>query len=193
MYDGGTQKITVHPLTIDRWADLEALFGPRGACGGCWCMSWRLPRSQFDKQKGSGNKRAFKAIVKSGTPPGLLAYVGGEPVGWCALAPRECYPALGRSRILAPIDDQPVWSITCFFVARPYRRQGISVHLLEAAVKFAKRRGARIVEGYPQEPASGPWPDAFVWTGTAAAFRRAGFVEVARRSAARPIMRYRLK
>ena len=182
--------IAVHPLTPDRWDDLEALFGARGACGGCWCMSWRLPRSQFNRQKGAGNKRAFKRIVIPGKLPGLLAYVDGHPVGWCAIAPRETYPALGRSRILAPVDDQPVWSITCFFIARPYRRQGISVRLLEATIKYAKRHGAKIIEGYPTEPASDRFPDAFIWTGTALAFRRAGFVEAARRSRFRPIMRY---
>jgi len=186
-------RIVVRPLTPERWPDLVKLFGERGACGGCWCMWWRLSQAQFSRQKGAGNKRAFKKIVNAGEIPGLLAYVDGQPVGWCALAPREEYPRLERSRILRPVDDQPVWAISCFFIARPYRRQGVSVHLLETAVKHARSHGARIVEGYPHEPASGPWPDAFVWTGTASAFRRAGFVEVARRSHARPIMRYVVK
>jgi GNAT superfamily N-acetyltransferase len=186
-------QVVVRPLTPSRWPDLVKLFGDRGACGGCWCMSWRLSRAEFAKRQGAGNKRAFKKIVASGDVPGVLAYANGEPVGWCAIEPRETYPRLARSRILKPVDDQPVWSVTCFFVTRPYRRQGVSVMLLEGAVKYAKRRGAKIVEGYPHEPASGPWPDAFVWTGTASTFRRAGFVEVARRSRARPIMRYVVK
>jgi GNAT superfamily N-acetyltransferase len=156
-------------------------------------MSWRLSATQFTLQTGAGNKRAFKRIVTSGEVPGVLAYANGEPVGWCAIEPREAYPRLARSRILKPVDDQPVWSVTCFFVTRPYRRQGVSVFLLEGAVKYARRRGAKIIEGYPHEPASGPWPDAFVWTGTASTFRRAGFAEVARRSRARPIMRYVVK
>jgi GNAT superfamily N-acetyltransferase len=153
-------------------------------------MWWRLPRSRFVQQKGAGNKRAFKRIVDAGETPGLLAYRGGEPIGWCALAPRETYPRLERSRILKRVNAEPVWSVSCFFVARPFRRRGVTVALLQAAVRYARARGARVVEGYPVEPRRGPMPDAFAWTGTASAFRRAGFVEVLRRSATRPIMRY---
>jgi len=183
--------LAIHPLTPDRWSDLEALFGERGACGGCWCMCWRLPRTQYEQQKGAGNKRAFHAIVAAGDVPGVLAYADGEPVGWCAVAPRTDYPALARSRILRPVDDAPVWSISCLFIARPFRRRGVSVRLLEAATEYARTHGARIVEGYPVEPrGSMPMmPDAFVWTGLATAFRRAGFQEVARRSETRPVMR----
>ncbi|MCL4561347.1 MAG: GNAT family N-acetyltransferase [Chloroflexi bacterium] len=153
-------------------------------------MWWRLTRSQFEKQKGEGNRDAFHEIVRKEQQTGILAYHHGAAVGWCALAPRESYPALDRSRILRPVDDEHVWSITCFFVARPYRRQGLTVFLLQAAVKYARASGAAIVEGYPVEPREGKMPDAFVYTGLAGAFRRAGFVEVARRSETRPIMRY---
>ena len=180
-----------HPLTPERWADLEELFGPRGACGGCWCMWWRLSRSQWTKQKGAGNRRTFRKLVQAGNPPGLLAYSQGRPVAWCALGPREIYPVLERSRTLARVDDRPVWSITCLFVARPFRRRGVTAKLLAASVQWARRRGARIVEGYPVEPRQAALPDAFAWTGTASAFRKAGFGEVARRSATRPIMRKR--
>src|SRR4030095_9732059 len=144
--------VEVHPLTADRWSHLERLFGNRGACGGFWCMLWRLKRFQFEAQKGEKNKQALKKIVQSGNVPGLLAYVSGEPVGWCALAPREAYPALERSRILKPIDDQRVWSIGCLFVARHYRRKGVSTQLIKAAVKHVASSGGRIVEGYPQDP-----------------------------------------
>ncbi|MCP4589607.1 MAG: GNAT family N-acetyltransferase [bacterium] len=182
-------RLVFHPLTPERWGDLVRLFGPRGACGGCWCMWWRIKRADFEKRKGDKNRRAFKRIVDSGEVPGLLAYAGGEPVGWCAVRPRETYSVLQRSRILKPVDDAPVWSVVCFFVAKPYRRQGVTVRLLKAAVAHAKREGARIVEGYPVEPRKGSMPDAFAWVGTAAAFLQAGFTEVARRSATRPIMR----
>jgi GNAT superfamily N-acetyltransferase len=182
-------EVTVHPLTPRRWDDVERLFGERGACAGCWCMWWRLKRSDLERQKGEGNRRAFRRIVESGEAPGLLAYMGGEPIAWCAVAPRERYPTLERSRTLGRVDDRPVWSVTCFFVARPFRRQGITVRLLQAAVEFARRRGARIVEGYPVAPKSGTMPGAFAWTGFHEAFRRAGFVEVLRRSRTRPIMR----
>jgi GNAT superfamily N-acetyltransferase len=185
----GDKSYSFHPLTPDRWADLERLFGPRGACAGCWCMWCRLPRAEFQRGKGARNRGAFRKLVAAGAEPGILAYAGREPVGWCALAPREAYPRFERSRTLRPIDDQPVWSVTCFFVARGQRRRGLSARLLEAAAAFARRRGARILEGYPVEPRQGSIPDAFAWTGLPAAFRRAGFVEAARPSPARPIMR----
>jgi GNAT superfamily N-acetyltransferase len=152
-------------------------------------MAWRLRRADFNKGKGQANKRAFRNLVRAGTPPGVLAYAGDEPVGWCAVAPRQSYVALERSRVLAPVDDQPVWSISCLFVARPFRRRGVSVRLLEAAARFAREQGARVVEGYPVEPYTADMPAVFAWTGLVSAFREAGFTEVVRRSKARPIMR----
>lgn len=153
-------------------------------------MWWRLSRAQFDRQKGEGNREVLRDIVLSGQVPGLLAYAGEEPVGWCAVAPRETFPALERSRILKRVDDKPVWSVVCFFVARRYRGRGLTVALLRAAVEHAACHGACIVEGYPVEPRKDRLPDPFIYTGSASAFRQAGFVEVARRSETRPIMRY---
>ena len=181
-------KFEFFPATADRWADLEALFGARGACGGCWCMTWRLPRAEFNRNKGEANRNALRNLVRKGPAPGVLAYVDGKPVGWCAVAPREAYPALERSRILQPVDAQPVWSISCLFVEKNYRRQGLSSKLIQAATKFAISQGANIVEGYPQV-VEGSLPAAFVWTGLEQSFQRAGFVEVARRSPKRPIFR----
>jgi GNAT superfamily N-acetyltransferase len=155
-------------------------------------MYWRLRRSVWEAQKGEKNRRAFRKLVGSGEPPGILAYAGGRPAGWCAVGPRGAYPVLAGSRVLAPVDAEPVWSVTCFFVARGFRRSGLSVELLGAAAAFARRRGASILEGYPVEPKAGAMPDAFAWTGLSSAFRRAGFEEVARRSVTRPIMRLRL-
>jgi len=177
-----------HPATADRWNDVEALFGQRGACGGCWCMTWRLPRSKFNAGKGDANRRALQKLVKKGPTPGILAYADGKPVGWCAVAPRSAYPALERSRILQPIDDQPVWSISCLFVEKSHRCFGLSSKLIDAATKFAKSQGAKIVEGYPQIVDS-ELPAPFVWTGLDLSFTRAGFTEAARRSPKRPIMR----
>jgi hypothetical protein len=99
-----SSRIGFHPVNAGRWSDLEELFGERGACGGCWCMFWRLPRKEFDAGKGAGNKRALKKIVKDSNQPGIIAYVGKEPVGWCSVAPREQFIALERSRILKPVD-----------------------------------------------------------------------------------------
>jgi hypothetical protein len=177
------------PLTVDRWPDVERLFGPRGACAGCWCMAWRLRQAEWERGKGDSNRAAFRQIVEKGPPPGILAYSSGEPIGWCAVAPRSEYVQLERSRVLQPIDGEPVWSVSCLFIGRPYRRRGVSVALLRAVGEFAARQGARIVEGYPIEPSSGKLPDVFAWTGTVAAFRAAGYAEVARRSPKRPIMR----
>jgi len=155
-------------------------------------MWWRLTRHAFDRQKGAANKRAFKRLVAAGRVPGILAYADGEAIGWCAIEPRASYPVLQRSPVLKPVDEQPVWSITCLFVARTRRRRGVSVQLIRAAVRHAARRGARIVEGYPREPRTGAMPDVSAFTGPPAAFREAGFEEVLRRSATRPIMRYRV-
>ena len=126
--------------------------------------------------------------MKAGNLAGLLAYAGDEPVGWVAIEPREAYPRLARSRTLAPVDDRPVWSITCFFVARPHRGKGLTRALIEAAVRFARSRGATIVEAYPTEYRSDV-ADAWVYTGAASTFRALGFEEVARRSRSRPIVR----
>ena len=185
-------KLKFHPATPSRWPDLEELFGERGACGGCWCMFWRLPRKEFDAGKGAPNKKALKRIVSAGQEPGIIAYAAKEPIGWCALAPRQIYVALERSRILKPVDDRPVWSVSCLFIKKPYRRQGVSTQLLQAAIAFATSHGARIVEGYPVEPSMEKMPDPFLWHGIPSAFAKAGFTEVERRSRTRPIMRYEI-
>ncbi len=177
------------PATPERWADLEALFGPRGACGGCWCMYWRQTRTEYEKKKGAGNRRALKRLVAAGPPPGLIAYADGKPAGWCALAPRDAYSTLGRSRVLAPVDAAQVWSVPCFFIARPFRRIGLTAQLLRAAAEYARKQGVKILEGYPVDPRKGSMPDVFAFTGLAGAFKKAGFREAARRSPTRPIMR----
>ncbi|MGH2493816.1 MAG: GNAT family N-acetyltransferase [Ktedonobacteraceae bacterium] len=153
-------------------------------------MWWKLPRSQYQAQKGQANKAAFHTIVSSGEIPGLLAYHDGQPLAWCALAPRERYPSLERSRALQRIDSEPVWSITCLFVAKPFRRQGVTYELLQAAVTYAKEQGAKIVEGYPYDVQEAKLPDVYGATGLVSVFQKVGFVEIARRSASQPIMRF---
>ncbi len=190
---GAELDLVIHPLTTGRWLDFEELFGPRGACGGCWCMWFRLSRRQFDLHKGEGNRRAMHDIVFSCRVPGILAYHDATPVGWCSLAPREEFSRLERSRILSPVDDRRVWSIVCLFVARRWRRHGVSTQLLAGAVDYVRDLGGTIVEGYPVEPKEGRMPDTFAYHGLAEAFRRVGFREVARRSETRPIMRYVLR
>jgi GNAT superfamily N-acetyltransferase len=151
-------------------------------------MFWRLSRKQWEENKGEGNRRALQKLVKRDIAPGVLMYVDGEPAGWCAIAPRHEYVLLANSRVLAPVDDKAVWSVSCFFVARPYRRRGLALPLLKAAAEYAHSKGATIVEGYPNE-LSKTEPDAFIWRGVASTFRKAGFKEAAKRSPKRPVMR----
>jgi len=182
-------SLRFEPVTAAHWADIETLFGQRGACGGCWCQSWRKPKAQFQRDKGAANRASLRALVKQGPPPGILAYCDGQPAGWCAMAPRRDYITLAKSRVLRPLDDAPVWSVSCFFVAKPYRRRGISVGLLQAAIAFVREQGGRILEGYPALSATAAVSPTFAWTGTLDAFLKAGFQEMPRWSASRPIVR----
>ena len=181
-----------HPLTPDRWHDLEQLFGPNGAYAGCWCMWWRVAGKDWTACRGDSNRTAFKEIVDSGEVPGILGYVDGQPVGWCAIAPRDAHMRLReeRVRIFKRVDDQPVWTITCFYIARTHRNRGLMLKLLEAAVFYASSQGATIVEGYPLDTAGDRKAASSAYTGLLSVFQKAGFIEVLRRHEGRPIMRY---
>jgi GNAT superfamily N-acetyltransferase len=180
---------TIVPLTPDRFADLERLFGPRGASSGCWCMFWRVPRAEFRAQRGEGNRAAFRKLVRHAVP-GLLAYEGDEPVGWVAVQPREAFPGLARRAASAP-ESAGVWSLPCFFIARSHRGRGVSGALIAAAAEHARRGGARFLEAYPSEPDGHAQP-ASIYLGVASTFRAAGFEEVARSGSGRPVMRLAL-
>ncbi|MGH8935165.1 MAG: GNAT family N-acetyltransferase [Acidimicrobiia bacterium] len=182
----------IHPVTAERWDDLVGLFGESGAYSGCWCMWFRETSREFSERGNAGNRRALQDLVHQGRVPGLLAYREGRPVGWCSVATRGEFGRLNRSPTLKPVDDRPVWSVVCLFVDRAHRRLGVAEELLRAAVDYAARRGARLVEGYPVDPSGRKFRSAHLYTGTVDLFRAAGFTEVARRSEARPIMRYRL-
>jgi GNAT superfamily N-acetyltransferase len=188
---GGSHPSAVRaePLTASNFAQLEKLFGVKGACGGCWCMTPRLTAKDYAANKGEGNRRALRRLAKDGPPPGVLVFNGDEPIAWCAIAPREEYLRLNNSRVLAPLDTRPVWSIVCLFVAKSARRRGVSVRAIEAAKDFARSRGAECVEAYPIDPAHDAVPPVFAWTGLLSAYLAAGFAEVARRSKTRPIVR----
>lgn len=187
-----TETIACHPLTPERWPDLERLFGPeRGAIAGCWCMWFKLTRKEWEGLGRAGRKGAFRAEVASGPPPGILAYAGEAPVGWCAVAPRGTYPAIERSRVTRPVDERPAFAITCFYLAPRWRRRGLMRPLIEAALAFAKEQGAALVEAYPLDPPEGERPTG-AFKGIAGPFRDLGFVEVARRSPGRPILRREL-
>lgn len=179
--------LEIHPATAERWQDLEELFGKRGAYGGCWCMYWRLPGSQWARQRGEGNRQALRQLMESGRVPGILAYAGGKAVGWCSVSPRTELGRLERSRTLKRIDEQPVWSIICFFVARPFRRQGLLVALIEAAVEHVRSQGGKVVEAYPLRRTGGSAMEKFM--GLTPAFLAAGFEEVAQVSKSQSIVR----
>jgi GNAT superfamily N-acetyltransferase len=184
-------RFTIRALTPDLWPALEDLFGKSGACNGCWCMYWRIGAA-YHKRPREENKQALREIVERGPPPGLLAFEGDKPVGWCQLTPRAQLTWLDRTRLLRPVDDKEVWSISCFFVRRGHRRQGVTSALIAAALKGAKRAGAPAVEAYPVDK-SVPKSTGNVFTGVASTFARAGFKTVARRRRSRPIMRHDLR
>lgn len=183
--------LTIRPLTPDLWPALEDLFGKSGASNGCWCMYWRIGAA-YHKRPREENKAAFRDIVARGPPPGLLAFDGDVAVGWCQLVPRDALPWLDRARLLKRADDEPVWSLSCFYVRRGYRRQGVMSRLIAAALKAAKRAKVPALEAYPIDT-DAPESTSNLYTGTASTFARAGFKVVARRTPARPIMRHDLK
>jgi GNAT superfamily N-acetyltransferase len=173
----------------DLWPALEDLFGANGACNGCWCMYWRIG-SGYRKRSRNQNKAAFRDVVKRGPPPGLLAFDGDVAVGWCQLTPRDALPWLDRTWRLKRVDALPVWSISCFYVRKGYRRQGVTSVLIRAALKAAKRAKAPALEAYPLDRDLTPSATS---TGITSTFERAGFKTVARRVPPRPIMRHDLE
>ncbi|MGH9246218.1 MAG: GNAT family N-acetyltransferase [Acidimicrobiales bacterium] len=185
---GTRDDLDVRPVTADRWDDLVALFGERGAFGGCWCMYWRVTSADFAAEAGAGLRQRLRRLVVDGREPGLLAYEDGEPVGWVAVAPRPEFGRMQRSPTVNPVDDTPTWMVNCFYIDRRHRRAGVARQLLDAAVAFARARGAEAVEGVPVDTRGTRRESAGLYTGTLAMFEEAGFVEIARRRQ-RPIVR----
>ncbi len=184
-------KLTIRPLTPSLWPALEDLFGKGGASNGCWCMYWRIG-PEYHKRPREKNKSELHRIVKQGPPPGLLAFDGERPVGWCQLTSRQDLSWLNRKPAFQPVDDVPVWALSCFYIRRGYRRRGVMTALIVEALKAAKRAHAPGLEAYPVDT-SLPGSTANVFTGTASTFRRLGFRVVARRHPSRPVMRHDLK
>jgi hypothetical protein len=184
-------KIAYSPLTIERWQDFEQLFGSHGA-GGCWCIFWHLTRAEFSRGCGQVNKNRLHQLVKQGKCPGILIYEDEQPKAWCTVAPREDFSALARSRSLARIDNQPVWSIVCFYIPKEHRGNNLLSLSIKAALQYASESGASILEAYPVETAK-KQPPMNVYMGIASIFCQLGFKEVARRSPTHPIFRYQIK
>lgn len=184
-------QLTFEPLTKKNWNKFVQLFGERGACGNCWCMYYRLPKSDFQEGKvDDGNKKSMKEIVWEGKPTGILGLYEGQAIAWCAFAPREDFMKLERSRVHKRIDDKSVWSIPCFFIDKNFRRHGVSVELLKGVIEYAKENGIKIIEAYPTIPTKAKLPDSFAWIGLYKSFERAGFEIVDRTSKNRPMVRY---
>jgi hypothetical protein len=175
-----------HPVTPERLSDLARFSENHGKFRYCSCMRWRMRSTDYQRLTKESRVAALEGLVRNRTPVGVLAYLDGEPIGWCSIAPRETYEALERYRALPRVDDAPVWSVVCFFVDRRVRHQEVTLGLLHAAVEYARSQGARVVEGYPVEPGA----RLYTYMGSPATFRRAGFREVPNPQGDRQIMRY---
>ena len=174
------------PVTAERAADLERFSVGHGKFRYCSCMRWRMTAGEYKASTKESRIAALAGLAQADAPVGVLAYQDGEPVGWCAIAPRDAYGALERYKALQRVDDEPVWSIVCFFVDSRARRSGITGGLLRAAVGYAVAAGARIVEGYPVEPGA----RLYTYMGSLATFREAGFRDVTPPGRDRRVMRF---
>jgi GNAT superfamily N-acetyltransferase len=182
------------PLTPATWSDLEALFDlPGGSIvRGCWCMYYRNSGKASTAAWGVDNRQQLCELVDTGTVPGLVGYLGGEPVGWISLGPREDYRKLQRSPIMKPVDEVEVWSVVCTYVAKSHRGQGLQHRLLDAAIRYASEQGVRTLEAYPVDKPERSHDD-FMFFGSRSLYDRAGFREIVRRSPTRVVMRRNLR
>jgi GNAT superfamily N-acetyltransferase len=190
------RRFTCKEISPRSWPDFERLFGENGACGGCWCQWWRLPRGGklWDETKGARAKRMTKKLIADGKMTGLLAYDGDKAVGWCSYGPRTAFPRIDRSKAYARDDIDGVWSINCFFIDRNYRRQGMAREMLRAAIRFMKRRKVKTAEAYPVTLTKDgkQLPPAFSYTGPLKIFEDEGFEIIQRLSPSRPLVRKKL-
>jgi len=190
-------NVETRELVPELWPAVEELFGSNGACGGCWCMWWRVERGGklWEKTKGAPAKRTFRRLVTSGRARGVLAFIAGKPVGWCSLGPRTDFPRLERVRAYQRPDVDGVWSINCFFIARKFCGQGVARALLKAAVRACRRQGATVLEGYPVTSARDGKRLAavFSWTGPLKVFEQQGFEVVQATPPTKPLVRRNLR
>ncbi|HKO33980.1 MAG TPA: GNAT family N-acetyltransferase [Candidatus Limnocylindria bacterium] len=184
-------EVKVVAVTPDHWPDVVDLFtrkGPRGGTpmtDGCWCQFWLLRGKEASDKWGAPGRRRLRAEVGRGTEPGLLAYVDGVPVGWCRIGPREMFDRLEHSATLRRVDDEPVWSVVCFYVHPRAKRMGVASALLKGAEEAAARHGARLVEAYPVGPKQ---INLDAYTGYAPMYEAAGY-DIVRRAGRRTVVR----
>lgn len=191
-----TPGLLTRAATPDRWDNVQTVMTTSGDSGGCWCQWFRCSTADWQHRDRSAHRTALRAQLDEQPPPGVLAYLDGEPAGWCALAPRPSYLRLRRSRKLTragvadDLDDATIWSVTCLVVRAPFRRKGLSRHLVDAAVDLAADHGAGLVEGYPVDLTQRDTiRSAELFVGTLTTFLAAGFTEVGRSAPARPVVR----
>jgi len=186
-------EIEYREITPRDWAVVERLFGEKGACGGCWCMWWRVERGGklWEQTKGARAKRLMKGLISARRARAVIAFDGERPVGWCTFGPRGDFPRLETVKAYRPPDSESVWSIPCFFVLPTHRGRGVGRGLLAAAVAAAKRHGANVLEGYPVTKTEDgrELPAAFAWTGPLAMFEACGFHEASAVNPRRPVVR----
>lgn len=180
--------LTVSPLVLDRFSDLETVMGERGVARRCFCMHWRRPDGDYLDEM--DNRDRFAEIAAEGPPPGLIGYIDDEPVGWVQVGPRTDFPTIKRSRLLKPVDEVEPWTINCFVVRTGRRSSGIGRGLLAGAIAYARSQGAGIIEAYPVDGERSSVVDYF--TGTMGMFDEHGFAEIIRRNDTRPIVRLTL-
>lgn len=184
-------QLTFEPLNKENWPKFVQLFGEKGACGNCWCMYYRLAKTDFNEGKvNDGNKDAMHELVKENKPTGIMGFYEDEPIAWCAFSPREDFIKLQKSRVHKPIDNEKVWSIPCFFIDKKFRRLGVSIEMLKGIIRYAREMNIRIIEAYPTIPTQEKLPDSFAWISLYKSFQRTGFEIVDRTSKNRPMVRY---
>jgi GNAT superfamily N-acetyltransferase len=186
MYRGGmSSTVAVRSAADVPWDEIVAVFGERGDPSRCWCQFFRLANAEFEASTVDERRELLRReVTDDGTTPGLVAFIDDSPAGWVAVRPRRDYARLLRSPIVTtstvdPIDDDSVWSVSCFVVRPEFRRRGASSALLDAAVETARANGARVVEAYPTDLTGRPRMSASdLYRGTLGVFERAGFTRI---------------
>ena len=182
-------NLKLQPLTVDNWHLFEEVMGEKGGCGGCWCMYFKLSAKDFPNDKYEGHKGRMYDLVKAAKPTGLIATYNKRAVGWIAFAPRKDYIRIENSRAFKRIDDKPVWSITCFFIKKEFRKMGLSEQMVKGIVDYARKKKIKTLEAYPAIPYSDKVPPPFLWVGILSAFTKNGFEVVQQNGKSRTMVR----